>query len=156
ISKPISENELYKIVNNLLRSNEKKESENQVNHDSDDIVNNFEVINLGYLKELSGGNKAFEIKMISQFLEQLPGELAAMENEYGNGNYMEVAKAAHNMKTSVSFLGLLEKLGDPLDYIESSAVDQKQNVNLKEKIAEIKAIHQKARQEAERYLKIIS
>ncbi|HTF31696.1 MAG TPA: ATP-binding protein [Flavitalea sp.] len=156
ISKPIRENELYKIVNNLLRSSEKKEPENQVNHDSDDIVNNFEVINLGYLKELSGGNKAFEVKMISQFLEQLPGELAAMENEFGNGNYMEVAKAAHNMKTSVSFLGLLEKLGDPLDYIESSAVDQKQNVNLKEKIAEIKAIHQKARQEAERYLKIIS
>jgi CheY-like chemotaxis protein len=155
VSKPIRERELHKIIYVLLQSNVKNGPERTANQDSNDMNNNFEVINLNYLKELSGGNRTFEIKMISQFLNQLPAEFASLEREYDKGNFAELAQVAHNMKTSVSFLGLLEKLGAPLDYIENNAVVQKQHVDLTEQMATIREIHQKALQEATYYLKNI-
>lgn len=154
ISKPIRENELFKIINTLLHGNDR--TKELVSGGNNNISNNFEVLNLHYLEELSGGNKAFEVSMIEQFVQQTPGVLAEMENEFNNKNYAAVTQIAHNMKTSVSFMGLLAKLGDALDYIESNASIQRENTNLKEKIAEINEICQKALQEAERYLKIIS
>ena len=124
ISKPIRENDLFKIINNFLRGNNGDEFENQPDQDSN---NKFELLNLSYLKELSGGNKVFEKSMIEQFLQQLPGELIAMENEFSKRNYTVVAQIAHNMKTSISFMGLTEKIGETLDYIENNASIQKEN-----------------------------
>jgi signal transduction histidine kinase/CheY-like chemotaxis protein len=152
ISKPIRQHELFKIINNFLRRN-RPEFENQPRHDSN---TNFELLNLSYLKELSGGNKIFETSMIEQFLQQLPGELSAMENEFSKGNYTVVAQIAHNMKTSISFMGLTEKIGETLDYIENNASIQKENTSLKEKITELKDISGQALAEAEKYLKHIN
>ena len=152
ISKPIRENDLFKIINNFLRGNNGDEFENQPDQDSN---NKFELLNLSYLKELSGGNKVFETSMIEQFLQQLPGELIAMENEFSKRNYTVVAQIAHNMKTSISFMGLTEKIGETLDYIENNASIQKENTFLKEKITELNNICQQAFAEAEKYLKHI-
>jgi signal transduction histidine kinase/CheY-like chemotaxis protein len=146
ISKPIREDELFKIINHLLRRNNGSK-------DSDKGGNGFELINLGYLEKLSDGNRVFEISMIEQFLQQTPGDLAAMETEFNTGNYGEVEQIAHNMKTSVSFMGLLDKLGNTLDYIEKNVVSQRENAILKEKIAEVKETCEKAFLEAEKYLK---
>ena len=153
ISKPIREHELFKIINNFLGRNHKEEFEDQ----SGEAGNNkFELLNLSYLEELSGGNKVFEANMIEQFLQQVPGELDALENEFTRKNYNAVAQIAHNMKTSVSFMGLTEKMGDTLDYIENNAGIQKENTFLKEKIMELNNICQKAFVEAEKYLKHIT
>ena len=90
--------------------------------------------------------------MIKQFLQQVPGELDALENEFIRRDYNAMAQIAHNMKTSVSFLGLTEKMGDTLDYIENNAGIQKENTFLKEKIKALSDICRKAFAEAEKYL----
>jgi signal transduction histidine kinase/CheY-like chemotaxis protein len=153
ISKPIRENELFKIINNFLPGNNGEEFEDESDRDSN---NKFELLNLSYLKELSGGNRVFEESMIEQFLKQLPGELVALENEFSKRNYTVVAQIAHNMKTSISFMGLTEKIGETLDYIENNASIQKENTFLKEKIRELIDICRKAFAEAEKYLKHIN
>jgi hypothetical protein len=122
----------------------------------DDENNKEEALNLEYLKELSGGNKTFEVSMIEQFLRQTPGELELMIKEFNQKNYIAVAQIAHNIKTSVSFMGLLETLGDKLDYVEINASAQRDNGYLKENITAIKDTCEKAFRAAEQYLKHIA
>ncbi|HMF72069.1 MAG TPA: hypothetical protein VK616_11365, partial [Flavitalea sp.] len=150
VSKPIREKELYKIINDLLKGKtEMAESKNELNNRSGQ---NTEVLNLKYLRELSGGNTAFEVNMIEQFLQQVPGEIAKMDNEFINKNYATVRQIAHNMKTSVSFMGLIEKLGPHLDFIESNVNIQKENTYVQEKIMVVNKICQQAFEEAKQYL----
>jgi signal transduction histidine kinase/CheY-like chemotaxis protein len=150
ISKPIRENELFKIINNILiRNGQLKRPER---HAGSEAKNQFQVLNLQYLKELSGGNITFEKSMIEQFLNQVPGELALMESELNQSNYTAVAQVAHNMKTSVSFMGLLEKVGNELDEVEGNAATLKNDAYLRAKIAVIKQICQKAFIQAEECL----
>jgi signal transduction histidine kinase/CheY-like chemotaxis protein len=135
ISKPIREKELFKIMNNILKTN----------------GGGAELLDLGYLKEISGGNAEFEISMIEQFLQQVPGELEAMKEAFDKTNYSELTHIAHNIKTSVSFMGLAKNLDHYLDYIESNAGIQ--NDTIGEKIMAVNNICQIVFREAKDYLK---
>jgi len=135
ISKPIREKELFKIMNNILKTN----------------GGGAELLDLGYLKEISGGNTEFEISMIEQFLQQVPDELEAMKEAFDKTNYSELTHIAHNFKTSVSFMGLAKNLDHYLDYIESNAGIQ--NDNIGEKIMAVNNICQMVFREAKDYLK---
>jgi CheY-like chemotaxis protein len=134
ISKPIHESELFKIINNIIAGH------------------NGETLNLAYLKEISGGDAAFEVTMLEQFLQQVPGELAALQDAFNQENYPELALIAHNMKTSVSFVGLTNKLTHYLDYIENNAGIQERDTLLQETIRLINEICSQAFREAKEYL----
>jgi signal transduction histidine kinase/DNA-binding response OmpR family regulator len=140
ISKPIREKELFNLMNNILNEN------------SQLPVRNGELLDLDYLKEVSGGNVEFEISMIEQFLKQAPGELEAMKEAFDKTNYAELTHIAHNLKTSVSFMGLAKKLDHYLDYIESNAGIQNLNDNVGEKIITVNNICQEVFREAKDYL----
>ncbi len=149
ISKPIRENELFEIINNILKS----DGETELKNKNDNIpVLNGELLNLDYLKEVSGGNTEFEKTMIKQFLKQAPGELESMKEAFNKNNYPELTHFAHNFKTTVSFMGLANSLKDYLDYIEINAGIQKLNNTIKEKIMFINDICQKSFREAWDYL----
>jgi response regulator RpfG family c-di-GMP phosphodiesterase len=135
ISKPIREKELFELINDMLKTNRTEE-----------------LLNLDYLKEVSGGNLAFEISMIEQFLRQAPGELEAMKEAFDKANYSEMAHIAHNFKTSVSFLGLAKDLDHFLNYIEINAGIQNLHNNVGEKIMAVNNICQKAFREAKYFL----
>ncbi len=132
ISKPIREKELLNIINNLLAKSE--------------------LLDLNYLKEVSGGNSEFETDMIEQFLQQAPGELEAMKEAFNKRDNNELSHLAHNFKTSVSFMGLSKKLDQYLDYIETNAGIRNLHENIGEKIVAIHTVCQKAFQEARDYL----
>ena len=154
IPKPIRENELFKIINNILKTNKRtarRENEN-------DNISGYpgKVLDLGYLKELSGGNAVFELSMIEQFLQQVPGELEALQDMFNKKNYAEAAQIAHNMKSSVSFMGLTEKLDDDLTHIEINAGIQEENKYTREKIMMVNKICQQAIREAKEYLERIT
>jgi len=138
IPKPIRENELFKIINNLLKTNSGTAGQGNENANFSGYID--KVLDLRYLKELSGGNAVFEVSIIEQFLQQVPHELKALEDAFDKKNYTEVAQIAHNMKTSVSFLGLTEKLDPYLDYIENNACVEKENTNVQEKIMTVNKI----------------
>jgi signal transduction histidine kinase/CheY-like chemotaxis protein len=150
IAKPIREKDLFKIINNLLRgNNESKPSEKQAGISEKRA---FQMLNLKYLQELSGGNKEFKKNMIEQFLQQVPGELEAMQQAFSKANYAAIAHIAHNMKTSVSFMGLSERLDSSLDYIESKAGIENENALVQEKIMIVKEVCLQVFKEAKKYL----
>lgn len=150
ISKPIRENELFELINKILRFDGKTEIKNKKENIP---VLNGELLNLDYLKEVSGGNSEFEKTMIEQFLKQAPGELESMKEAFNKNNYPELAHIAHNFKTSVSFLGLTNNLNYYLDYIESNAGIENVNEEIGAKIMTIDSICQRAFREAKDYLK---
>jgi signal transduction histidine kinase/response regulator RpfG family c-di-GMP phosphodiesterase len=154
IPKPIRENELFKIINNILKTNTEKAGRKNENDTITGHIGN--VLDLSYLKELSGGNVAFEVSMIEQFLQQVPGELEALQDTFNKKNYVEAAQIAHNMKTSVSFMGLTEKLDTYLDYIETNAGIQKENASVQEKIMVVNKICKQFFGEAKEYLERIA
>ena len=146
ISKPIREHELFKIINAVLNT-----KRGLIAADDNISSNDGKTLDLGYLKELSGGNAAFEVSMLEQFLQQVPLELKAMQEAFIREDYAMATQIAHNMKTSVSFAGLTTKLDSSLDYIEIFAGKQNDK-EVHEKIEFVNKICKQAFREAKQYL----
>ncbi|HVU98481.1 MAG TPA: response regulator [Puia sp.] len=97
LSKPIDAEELFRMMGKFLKN---------------------EVIDLGYLKELSGGDREYEIEMAEQFLATVPEELRQLEAALDTRDRVTLSKVAHNMKTTVSIMGLGDRLFSLLDQLE--------------------------------------
>jgi signal transduction histidine kinase/DNA-binding response OmpR family regulator len=152
ISKPIREKELYNIMNKFPITNGGKTG---IKNESTDMpLRDGLLLDLDYLNEVSGGNTEFEIRMIKQFLQQVPAELEAMKEAFDKTHNTELAHIAHNLKTSVSFMGLSNKLDHYLNYIESNAAIQNLHDDIKEKIMTVMNTCQKAFREAKDYLAV--
>jgi HPt (histidine-containing phosphotransfer) domain-containing protein len=65
-----------------------------------------EIPNLNYIKELSGGDIAFEESIINILKIEFPEELKLFEDNFKNKNYEESANNVHKIKHKVSILGL--------------------------------------------------
>lgn len=151
ISKPIREKELYKIINELIRKNNNT-SEKIIHSVSGSNERQYSNTDLQYLDELSGGNIDFKKTMISQFIAQVPDELNQLEAFLERKDYLSAKQTAHNLKTSVSFLGLTDKLESPLNYIEDRILIEKDSLLIAEAISSVKKICANAMQEAKIYL----
>ena len=86
--------------------------------------NQDKILNLNYLQELSKGNTTFVKSMLSQFVEQMPQEIADLEKAITAKDFTLIKSLAHNMKTTVDFVGLDVALHPSLDLIENAAVSQ--------------------------------
>lgn len=65
-----------------------------------------ETPNLNYIKELSGGDKAFEQKIISVLKKEFPVELKRFLVHFEEKNYKKSAEDVHKLKHKISILGL--------------------------------------------------
>ena len=88
ISKPLNEEQLYQMISNYAR----KRSPH--------------VIDMNYLRTLSKGDVEFEKAMIKTFTEQMPGELIELKNAIDREDGKQMRAIAHNMKSTISYLGL--------------------------------------------------
>ena len=150
ISKPIREKELFKIMNNFLKANGGKAV---IKNESSHIpINDGLLLDLNYLNEISGGNTRFEIRMIEQFLQQVPAELESMKEAFDGSHFEELSHIAHNLKTSVSFMGLSKKLDHHLDFIESNAGIPNLHESVKENMTIVRNICHRVFREAKDYL----
>jgi signal transduction histidine kinase/CheY-like chemotaxis protein len=115
LAKPIKEEGLFAIISTFANvgDSEKKTSEMALSP-----TPGLTTINLAYLHELSGGNLEFEQEILRQFVTQVPDELAALQLAYNNSNWPLLKNTAHNLKTTISFLGLHEQLVSHLDALE--------------------------------------
>ena len=91
ISKPLNEEELYKLISKYVQSNS---------------PNDTSVIDLDYLKILSKGDEVFEKNMIRSFSVQMPEELKRLKSSIIDKNYEQISSIAHNLKSTLSFMGL--------------------------------------------------
>jgi HPt (histidine-containing phosphotransfer) domain-containing protein len=68
--------------------------------------------NLGYLNEISGGDKRLLIEMIEIFNTEVPGYLRKMDELAGTGDWDGLGKLAHKAKASASIMGMDDVAAD--------------------------------------------
>jgi signal transduction histidine kinase/DNA-binding response OmpR family regulator len=115
ISKPVREQELRGLISQLAGT--AKGIRSAMPHTS---LNGYQYIDLAYMQEISGGDKEYEQTVTTQFLEIVPTDLESMQAAWGKKDLLTLRQLAHNMKTSVSVMGLNAALEDVLDKIEFS------------------------------------
>jgi signal transduction histidine kinase/CheY-like chemotaxis protein len=78
------------------------------------------VVDMDYLRALSKGDKEFEKNMMQLFTTQIPHELSELKIAISKRNYKKIGSIAHNMKSTVSYLGI-HQLTPVLEQIEEDA-----------------------------------
>ena len=121
ISKPIRENHLYRMITHFLNIYSDGNNMTEVLLHGKEYYN---TINLNYLKEISNGDKSYEKTVTEQFIKLVPEEMLSMNDTIDAGNYLAVKKIAHNMKTSISVMGLNILLDQYLDAIENESLNE--------------------------------
>jgi len=129
ISKPIKEEELFKLISNFGLANQ---NQNQV--EIEEEIPDFKYINLTYMQSVSGGDKSFEQIITQQFIENIPQHLEQLDSAYENHDFTLVKLRAHDLKSSVSIMGLLPLLQEKLDILEMTSEENPASKQTLEKI----------------------
>ena len=128
ISKPIREELLHQLITQFTHVEPSLFSVKQQTQITDAV--NYKFINLQYMKEVSNGNIEYEKTVTEQFIEIIPNDLLALQNAWQQQNIKKLKQLAHNMKTSVSVMGLNEVLQPYLHELEyEDLTDNSFNIN---------------------------
>jgi signal transduction histidine kinase/CheY-like chemotaxis protein len=150
ISKPIREEQLHKLITRftLVKA--------PVNLNKEKIIsisaNGYKYIELQYMKEVSGGNTEYEKTVTEQFIEAIPGDVEALNKAWKQGDITELRQLAHNMKTTISVMGLNEILQPYLDALEYETLDEE---SFRKKFIALKLICELSVEEAKQFLTTI-
>lgn len=113
ISKPIQEEKLLQFISTFIHTSiQVSKTTGQLNDES------YSVINLRYMREVSGGNKEYEKTVTEEFIETIPSDLNQLENAWAKKDLVLLRQTAHNMRTTVSVMGLNELLQPGFDALE--------------------------------------
>ena len=117
ISKPLREDKLYALIAKFakFKPNGTGTSKAESTAGSDAA---FKYASLDYLQEISGGDTEHQKMIIGIFISQLPEELAALETAFEADDTEKLKGIAHNLKTTISIMGLNKHLQPMLDAIE--------------------------------------
>ena len=116
ISKPIKEEQLLQLMAQFTGN---RNITRTVQPNLTGQHNNvFRYIDLQYMKEISQGDHEYEKTVTAQFLEMVAAHLKDIQQCWQKGDIATLKRTAHNMKTSVSIMGLTEQLLPWLDAME--------------------------------------
>lgn len=90
------------------------------------------IIDLTYLKEMSGNNKDIMLEMVEIFIEQNPEFTEGVSNYFENKQWSKLGAIAHKAKSSFRIMGMCE-LGECLEKIEHYSKGN-QKIELQQKI----------------------
>lgn len=126
LSKPIRESELFRMIQVFTGKTSVPQLHKKRNGYSNSNSNmqageESQLVRLEYLHQLSMGDKIFEQNMLLQFFTQLPEELKLLKTAIDEGIVSEIRSTAHNLKTTVSFIGLEDRLYPILESLEHIA-----------------------------------
>jgi len=93
---------------------------------------NYKLIDLSYLKEMSGNNKDIMHEMVDIFIEQNPEFTEGISTHFKNKQWTNLGAIAHKAKSSVRIMGMIA-LGDCLEKIEHYSKGN-QKIELQSKI----------------------
>ena len=137
ITKPFKEEELYAVLAKFLEI-EKREVTQPV---ADKAKNGFaHVIDFTEVEKISGGNKVFVKELAEMFVSQIQLELVTLENALTNGDLKTMQSTAHSMKSTVGYMGLMQKLEPALNSIELCTEDDLTNGSMLREIEYVKAV----------------
>ena len=144
ISKPIKEEELFKLIAAFGLKESNSEETNIIQ--SDPV---FQHIDLSYMQSVSGGNKAFEQTVTKQFIDNVPLHLEQLITAYQNQDFKMVKLRAHDLQSSAAIMGLLPLLEEKLDILELAA---EQNATLQQILNDLEKILNSSLLEAKVFL----
>lgn len=78
--------------------------------------------NLSYIESMSGGDKAFELKLIDIIQNEFPQEKEVYFNNINANNFKQAAENVHKLKHKISILGLIKSYDVAVDY-ENNLID---------------------------------
>jgi CheY-like chemotaxis protein len=116
ISKPVREENLLRLIQRFIPVSNPIAAGPVVSRKAPGV---YQYINLDYMKEISAGNSEYEKAVTGQFLEAMPVELQVLEQAWRAKNNDALKRVAHNMKTTISVMGLNNLLGADLDLVEN-------------------------------------
>lgn len=144
LSKPISENDLLRMIKKFIPSDIEESALADVQE-----YPVFKLIDLNYLKAISKGNVDYEKRATGQFIRLVPCSLTNLKAARNSNDLKVMKQVAHEMKTTVSIMGLTAILDGPLDDIENATGT---DPDLDEKIKYLTDTCEGALQEAELFL----
>ena len=163
MSKPVVEQEFFRIIGQFLKAGqsvpESVVPSGAVKSESvvpSGVVRSavastadarYRLIDPDYLKQISDGDRAYEIEMTDQFLEVVPGDLNNLRSALSAGDRAAVSRIAHSMKTNVSIMGMTERLHLLLDALEYPA----DGADLSVLVAALQQLCEAAMEEAHRF-----
>ena len=146
ISKPIREEQLYKLIAQFTLRKTPVPLHNETT--ANVPAGEYKYIDLQYMKEVSNGNIEYEKTVTEQFIEALPGDLLQIENAWQHNHINDLRQLAHNMKTTVSVMGLNEVLQPYLDAIEYENLNEE---DFRNKFLPVKFICEASIEEAKQF-----
>ncbi len=150
ITKPINEKELYRLIRKLGGIETSTEVFKKNIHHEDAAV--YQYINLQYMEEISSGDKQYEKTVTGLFIETVPLDVEMLELAFANKDLAKLKITAHEMRTNVSVMGLLERLQTYLDELEYEPFDE---CHFQLSVLSIKTICLKALAEARHFYSML-
>lgn len=146
ISKPIRSEQLHNLIAEFTQTVKPVVLQNEMV--SINPTGQYKYIDLHYMKEVSNGNMDYEKTVTEQFIEAIPDDLKAMEKAWQNKDVNQLRQLAHNMKTTVSVLGLNDVLQLYLDAIEYESLTEE---SFQQNMSSITLVCKAALEEAHRF-----
>ncbi|ARS40696.1 hypothetical protein CA265_13930 [Sphingobacteriaceae bacterium GW460-11-11-14-LB5] len=144
-TKPISRIELVGVLTHFLPDEVLSTKNIQVKHE----VEGYKAIDLGYLKEISMGDIAYEKEITEKFIEIVSEEINDLNNCLVAGDYEKLKRIAHKMLSTIYVMGLGPKLSAHLQAIEDDDLTSDQ---YRYRVELIAMICEKAKEEAQVFL----
>jgi signal transduction histidine kinase/CheY-like chemotaxis protein len=139
ISKPLNEENLFDIIIKHSKNNEGSHTPVTVDRN---------VINMDYIDKFSDQDNDFKKEIIREFVSRVPDNIQTMEKAIHEKNYSIINRIAHDMKTTVHFMGLTALIGHLLQKIEELAFSNGEMASIQQMFVDIKLVCMQAVQEA--------
>lgn len=122
ISKPLREKQLHMLIKQFSHagSGPPVMEVTTIN----DSPGGYRYIDFSYMKEVSNGDIEYEKDVTSEFIAAAPAALRSIADAWERGDIPALRQSAHNMKTTISVMGLNDKLNGLLDLMEYEAVSE--------------------------------
>ena len=88
------------------------------------MSDNFQMINLDYLNEISEGNDDLMNDLVEMFFEQVPDYQKSLNDLYQKKDWLNLGKIAHKAKSAILMVGMND-LAEKLKKLEENAKEGK-------------------------------
>ena len=138
ITKPFTEEQLYKVVSGFLKVSKPEGAPAVASVKVRPPVS--QVIDFNEVEKISGGNKMFVKELAEIFVTQIQQELGQLDAAFARNDLATLKSTAHCMKSTIAYMGLMDKLEHALHRIENCDPAALNSAPLQQDIAYVKSV----------------
>jgi len=142
LTKPIDDVKLFELL------------EYYKDWNSQPVTSHMKLVNIEYLDRITGGSKEYIEEIIIKAVDLLPNEVKKLQDSFKAENAELVKEVAHNMKTTLSILGVKEYVSNKVKLLEKSDISKpSEKANMKLLVDELDESVKIVLEELKEYLK---